>query len=964
MKYLILILAVFVAIPAFAQDDFPVKTDGTKYYMQVYDGETNQKVVYYNAAGPAWNTLIHVADFFDGSPTQLWSFEANPNFPGYFIVRNRAESLFATHSLMSWSWNAYMATDASRPPENEKEKHFRFVEAFDGYYILETIEKPTDGSLYGINYTEGADAMNVQDGIVSFRGVKSADITRDNMANKVFKIVEFNPLALFEESIVRGDKLYNENPDLPASIRFDLFYNLEKGREARVFASEAEILAYQPVIDSVLNQFKSAVNFKATINDARNFIDTVGAGSDIVSSFNTLVDGAEAFISSDDFEYSEIDSVLSGIDDAMGLVSAIIASETYKATLTEADSLLSNGMTVAINSAKGVIDNSVLGSEAFASAIDVMTQTEAIIEEVKYANDTIAGTLEFDEAKSELNAAIEKVIATINTTGTTVAQLDQALLDIKNATKTFIKSLEGGDTPVEVKNYDFTDGLDNWDIESPTPDRAYPENKGVDGSRSITFWSGAEYQMKVSQSISNIPNGTYQISCFAKVNLDGVIALFGESASDSDTIPFVGNQLSKHVIEVDVTDGTLVYGVRGYSDDNTIPAGRWVVFDEFEVKWKSSLPVANAEFADALTDWLVEGVTAAAYPENKGVDGSRSITCWRGSEYDISVSQTFTGLVNGYYTVSGMAKTNKDSAFVIFAESADTIGLAYVTGNTLSKFKAVVEVSDGTLKFGAKGAGEGNLVPAGRWIVFDNIEVVKTPNVPVVNSDISEDLAGWLVEGVTAAAYPENKGVDGSRSITFWRGSDYDISVSQSVIGLINGTYEISVMAKTKASSGDLFALYGASAGVEAVQTIAASADLQKTKVQAIVTDGGLEFGVRGSGVDNAVPKTNWIVWDNVEVKVISITPDYLVQPQAFVATALSAADKDMSIKIWSVNKNLNVLASKNIDNYTVYSITGSVVEKGRTNSPSLTIPLQKGIYFINVTMIDGETKVSKVLIR
>ena len=64
MKYLIFILTALISVSALAQDDMPIKTDGTKYYIQIYDDATNERVLTFKNA-PGWQYKLFSADYFD-----------------------------------------------------------------------------------------------------------------------------------------------------------------------------------------------------------------------------------------------------------------------------------------------------------------------------------------------------------------------------------------------------------------------------------------------------------------------------------------------------------------------------------------------------------------------------------------------------------------------------------------------------------------------------------------------------------------------------------------------------------------------------------------------------------------------------------------------------------------------------------------------------------------------------------
>ncbi|KJF43548.1 hypothetical protein LH29_15205 [Draconibacterium sediminis] len=968
-----------MSFPAFAQDDIPVKTDGTKYYLQIYDGETNEKVLQYeNPAG--WQYMIFTGDYFDGSAKQLWSFEATEMYPGYFSIVNH--EFGNTHHLMSYNWYAYFTDAANRDPRSDKEMQFKFVKVTDEYYKLVTIEKPTDGSLYGINYTPGADALNVdENGQADFGDVKSDDITPENMVNMVFKVIEFNPIALYEESIVRGDELYNSNPNAPEKARYDLFYILEKAREIRVFGTDGEMLNFQTHIDSVVNLFNQSVGLVTVVNDARAFIDTTNVDDEVKASFNALINDAEQFLNSDDLVYDEIGSVETKINNARKVVEAIFAAQTYGETLAEQDAALSSGLMVSMDTAKAVLANDTAGVSDYTFAIEHLTSTQGIITEIIAANELIDATQEFQEAKDALLLVIQNITAVINSSGNSIADLDAALAEMQDAIKVFQKALEAGDTPIELKNAGFDSDLADWIVESPTPEAAYGQNRGIDGSRSITWWKGADYQMKVYQSISNIPNGTYNISCVYRNSSEGTIGLFAESGANVVDLPLPlynnGEQdLTKAEIEVAVTDGTLRFGIRGQGENNGVPAGNWIIFDEFEVKLSADVAIKNAGFDSDLADWIVESPTPeAAYAQDRGIDASRSITWWNGADYQMKFYQTISNMPNGTYKVSCVYRNSADSTIGLFAESGtNVVDLPLTLYNNgeqdLKKAQIVVAVSNGTLSFGVRGQGENNGVPAGNWIIFDEFEVTRMPDVPVVNGGFDADLANWLVESPTPeAAYAQNRGIDASRSITWWRGSDYQMKFYQSMSNMLNGTYKISCVYRNSAEGTiGLFAESGANV-VDLPLPLYNNGeqDLSKAEIEVAVTDGALDFGMRGQGDDNGVPAGNWIIYDEFQILIKSITPVYEVvepTPSQMFVTDVQTQKFDNEIKYWQNNQRLNIQSNEEIVNYQVYSITGALVDQKETRTTTLSIPMRKGIFIVRVLTENGFIDTEKVIVN
>ncbi|MCU4157755.1 T9SS type A sorting domain-containing protein [Carboxylicivirga sp. A043] len=733
MKYLSFIIAAFISLSTFAQGNVPIKADGTtKYLIKVYDGETNEKVLFNNSAHGDWKTKIQVADVFDGSMPQLWSFQATEMYPGYFSVINHDEELAENSFLMSWSWHAYMGSN--RDPKTELEMQYRFVEVSDGWYALETIEKPA--GLYNQPYTPGADALNLKpEGYVAFRDVKSADITADNMVNKVFRFEEFDPLKLFLETIVRGQQLYDNNPDVSESVRLELFKVLEKARATRVFGNESEMLALQPYLDEAIKKFSEALGLNSIIADARLFIANSAAKQAVKDAFNAIVEEAELFLNADNLNYSEIESVKNKIANAKALVEALVEAETL-----------------------------------------------------------IESTTDFEEAKAELRLVIENVITAFSNSAISISELNALKVEVDDAVKAFKKALEAGNPALVLTNADFENDLSDWNVESPTPGAAYPENKGVDGSRSITTWNGSAYQMKIYQSISNIPNGTYIVSCYAHTNGTNTIAIFAEDGVNSSQLPLVNEGgITKRVIELEVTNGTMQFGIIGTGTDNEIPAGNWVVFDQFEIKWKGVFTIQNGDFEDDLNGWISEASEGVPYMSTKGVGGSKSVTMWKGSDYNASTYQYLTDVYNGTYEISAMINAQMDDLFVLFGESEAVESTVLLPASSeLIKNTVTCEVTDRTLRFGIRGAGDGNTIPAGRWVVFDEFAVNMKTIVPEY-VDVTPSVA---FRGQSAS---ENIGSK-ENNIVFWQ-VNQNLNIRSSANIVVCDVYSISGVLVKKETS-------------------------------------------------------------------------------------------------------------------------------------------------------------------
>jgi len=957
-----------------AQEHFMPKTDGTKYYLQIYDGAGNEKVLSYHPEIASWSDQIGYSDYFDGSGSQLWVFDEQEGNPGYINVRNLDEGLSDKHFLKSWSNLAYLEPqDAANGREgnetHDKELAFRFTNIFDDWYAFETIDKPAD--LSGMNYTPGPNALNFDaSGIAAFR-LKTADITQENAINCVFRLVEFDPIALFESSIEKGMELYYAHPEFPEEVLGHLFYVMEKAREIRVFGTDGEMLNFQPNVDEAIAKFNNYISLSDDVEAAKAFIDSSAADDGVKASFYVLIDNLEEFLASGDPDYTAIDSLRNNIAVAEDLVNAILQAEVYAATLVDLDDPRYNSaVLLSVESAKAVLANATSNADDYNSAIAVMEKVQQLIAEVFTANDLIANTQEFEEAKQELSNAIENALVLVNTEGVTEQQLDEGIVAMQAAIVAFQKALEAGDTSVELINPGFENEFEKWNSTSDTDWLPYIENKGVDGSKNMTIWQGADYTFITYQSISNLPNGTYEISVMSVVSNDSTIALFARCGDLEVVKPLAFEEWTntKRSLKIEVTNGALEFGIKGVGANNSIPANNWGTFDNFEVKWLSNIRVVNPGFENEFEGWTSTSDTEwLPYIENKGVDGSKNMTIWQGVDYTFINGQTLENLPNGKYQVSVMSVVSNDSTIFLYADGGAMAEepLAFEEW-TNTKRKIIVSVTNGSLTFGIKGAGAENTIPANNWGTFDNFEVVRLPDVELVNPGFEEEFLGWDHESDTDwLPYTENKGVDGSKNMTIWQGADYTFKSWQTVSGLFDGSYQLSVMSVV--SNDSTIFLYAD--GGEFIEKPLAFEEWSNTKrsMTASVIGGTLTFGIKGAGTENTIPANNWGTFDNFELKLQSIIPYYesvVPSNQKAMITDVDIQKIENDLVYWQSGQKLNIRSSNNIVKYSVFSITGAMVKQGKTQSTTVSITMKQGIYIVKVLTENGYLDTEKVSIR
>ncbi|MBO9597380.1 MAG: glycosyl hydrolase 53 family protein [Cohnella sp.] len=175
------------------------------------------------------------------------------------------------------------------------------------------------------------------------------------------------------------------------------------------------------------------------------------------------------------------------------------------------------------------------------------------------------------------------------------------------------------------------------------------------------------------------------------------------------------------------------------------------------------------EAASTLTGWTVEGTNAAAKVDNSAgnaYSGTRSLNYWYGSDYAYSISQTVTGLPDGYYTLKAKAAGGGgETTLRLFADGygGDKLTSTNIvnTGWNVWGTYAIehIRVTNGQAVIGIEVAA-----PAEVWGNFDDIEFYREVSVPTwtpqasvtvserTTSSIKLQWSG-IADGVAATGY-------------------------------------------------------------------------------------------------------------------------------------------------------------------------------------------------------------------
>lgn len=195
-----------------------------------------------------------------------------------------------------------------------------------------------------------------------------------------------------------------------------------------------------------------------------------------------------------------------------------------------------------------------------------------------------------------------------------------------------------------IQNPGFEDGLNGWTVSGDSA-AVNVESDAHSGSAALHYWSSGAAEFQISQTVTGLKNGTYQLSAWVS---GGGGEETAELFAGDQKQPFVNTgwqQWSNPTIDtVEVTDGALTIGARlKYAGD------KWGNIDDFKL-----VPKAGAVSTDNLTvngaksDWYLSGAKPSTFGDSKASGG---FDYGDDKPIDFSLTHEVTGLEPGTYTL-------------------------------------------------------------------------------------------------------------------------------------------------------------------------------------------------------------------------------------------------------------------------------------------------------------------------
>ncbi|MCL6454581.1 MAG: glycosyl hydrolase 53 family protein [Alicyclobacillus sp.] len=341
---------------------------------------------------------------------------------------------------------------------------------------------------------------------------------------------------------------------------------------------------------------------------------------------------------------------------------------------------------------------------------------------------------------------------------------------------TAVVTVNPAQPPNLVQNAGLENGSSGWTSSNPAV--ATPSTSGTahNGSGEIHYWSATAFQnARVFQTITNVPNGTYTLSVWAE----------GSSTSGASQIPYLyatgfnasnpsevqqqslqqygWNIWKQYTMQVTVTSGQVTIGVNCNGD-----AGAWGDVDDF---YFGLPPVSD-------TATQTQAVSATG-PDGQAL-GTSQIVPYRVPYVTLS-SPTPGATI--YYTTDGSDPTTSSTTEVY-------TGPLSLTRNTELKAYAIAPGYRGSLvtsyDFTVDEAQDSNLVPNGGFDTAASLGPWRLSGVPEGGDGSSYvfDATDSATPGIVYA---------GNGAFQYWSAKPYQFTLSQTVTGLPNGVYTLSV---------------------------------------------------------------------------------------------------------------------------------------------------------------------------
>lgn len=366
-----------------------------------------------------------------------------------------------------------------------------------------------------------------------------------------------------------------------------------------------------------------------------------------------------------------------------------------------------------------------------------------------------------------------------------------------------------------VTNPSFESGygqeIPGWEI-TGNLESAYTENGGYTGQRQLSFWNETNsYEVSASQTVAEIPDGTYSLSIWVKSCGTQNDCTISVSEYGGDTRSVEVPQAIQHWAQIRINRIKISSGQCKIQIKSAASSTEWACFDDVVLRLDKNY-VQNSSFESGygqnISDWLItsaDNMESAAYAEDGGHNGMRQLSHWSGSsKYQVDTYQNIETLPTGIYTLSAWVKScGTQKECWMYASGYGGAQRRIRIPQSPQAWTQIqinnIEISNGECKIGFWSDAK-----AGEWLCVDGVTMTKEANFLKNGSfenAVSADTGNWSISSsnnMAEAVYTEMGGCDGTQQLSFWNEEKpYKVSATQLITGLENGTYTLIAWAKS-----------------------------------------------------------------------------------------------------------------------------------------------------------------------
>nr|WP_306812836.1 S-layer homology domain-containing protein [Paenibacillus soyae] len=367
----------------------------------------------------------------------------------------------------------------------------------------------------------------------------------------------------------------------------------------------------------------------------------------------------------------------------------------------------------------------------------------------------------------------ERVIkAAVELYDETAVVSDTVTVNVDVPGNTYQEETPGGgeeEPPVDTTNYAVNGGFEVvaqegvWPLlpqgwshvdaagEAVTDGKVKLEGNARTGNYKLVHYNGGPYEAITSQTVTGLSEGIYEVTAWTQSKTGNPqLAEMSVRSDDDDAVveaiePGEGTWVQQKLTNIAVTNGTLTIAFRS----KNVAGDFWIGVDDVELRRIGDINyAANGSFesftADVSTGALLadqwESVDASGEPVTDGTakveasasshSGDYQLAHWNEAAYVVTTSQEVTGLKDGVYELrawtrskGGQTKAELTASGYGGAKLVEAIEAGESTW--VQQKISGIEVTEGKLTIGIHSDS-----PAGMWIVVDDVELVRTGDLP------------------------------------------------------------------------------------------------------------------------------------------------------------------------------------------------------------------------------------------